>query len=649
MIQFVHRSMLSALLALLIGASLAAPAFAQGVTPEEAARIRAMAEKVEPIVAEMRGKEWKFSVDKGIYTRDQLRAMMMQDQDMNEMRADAGKEAALLAKMGLLDRSFDLLEAYLALYGGAVAGFYSPDTRELNLVKSDGNEDPAMKAQDMMMRAMLGVSQDEMVMAHELTHALDDQHFDLLNLADQEKMNSDERLAYLAVIEGAAVSLQYDFLFKRQGLKSYENPAMRQMLEEAPGSEGVPGVTPGMPEFIVKTLIWPYSVANRLVFAARKRDNGGWQTVDKMYEDLPASSEQVLHPEKYLDLPRDYPTVLALPDETNMAAMLGEGWTEIDRDTMGEFRLWIYFEEIFKDRRSAQALAKRTAAGWDGDTMVALTKGENHEDVAIVWVSTWDTENDAVEFFNLYRNVLQVKYENAPADTDNTTSYAFNDTATTNVIIERRGKDVVIVESVPADRARGIVEAGFNAERKNWVRPPRSNRVPKRGPGSAIESENFKGTTYENAEFGYALELPRDGFALIQEEDGAIALRAPETDRDQHISVKDLDTTTQEFAATGFEDMKKQLTGILNQSRVIVDRKFSDNGREAWKFVASGFSPAGKEVVVAAIITAHADDRLIAVVVSANKEAFTEIAADLVEVNASVRVMAKQAADGDGE
>lgn len=634
----------SALGALALCVAVAAPSVGQDVSADEARKIREMADRIEPVVAQMRGLDWKFRVDKGVYSRTQLRDMIMRDVNSDKSKADIEKSRQIMVKLGIMAPDFDLRGAILGLYGDAVAGFYNPETRELNLVQATPDRRGQEALQDMMMRATLGVSQDEMVMAHELTHALDDQHFDLLNIVEHDKITSDQRLAQLAVIEGTAVSIQYDFLFQRRGIKSYENPALRSLLENPIGRDGIPGAIPGTPEFLVKNLSWPYSVGNRLVFTARKRENGGWTAVNRMFDDLPASTEMILHPEKYLDEPRDYPVVLVMPEATQMAAMLGPEWVEIDRDTFGEFQFWMYFEEIFKNRRSAAAEAKRAAAGWDGDTMVVL---QNNDDasLAIVWVSTWDTETDAVEFFNLYRNVLQVKYTNAPAeDANNTTLYGFNDTAVTEVIIERRGKDVVIVESVPAERARGIVEATFNVERRDWTRPARGNKVPKRGPGSELQSPNFSGKKYANDELGVTFELPREGFKLVREEDGYVAFLGPDADREQTVAVKLIEQTAQAFADTGFAELKGELLGSLNAATTVVDRQYEHAGAPAWKFIANGHTASGNDVIVALIVTTH-DDRLVAVVVSGSKDAFAEIANDVLAVSNSVRTTQPAARD----
>ena len=117
-------------------------------------------------------------------------------------------------------------------------------------------------------------------------------------------------------------------------------------------------------------------------FSARKLTNkGGWAAIDEVYRDPPLSTEQILHPEKYREKP-DYPMSIELGH-----AFPGEGWKEAGRNVLGEMQLAILLKKHG---------GKAAAAGWDGDRY-AVFEGPKAK-LGLVWVSTWDSEDDAREF-----------------------------------------------------------------------------------------------------------------------------------------------------------------------------------------------------------------------------------------------------------
>lgn len=440
-----------------------------------------MVNEIGDVVERLRGKEWKHEVKAGVYTRQELMELLLQDSE--QMKEQMKAEGLVLHKLGLTSREFDLYEALIGLYGQGVAGFFNPDNKELNIIKNNNPlARPMMQLlEDLAMRLMLGVSQEEMILAHELTHALDDQYYDLMNIVDMSQANSEHQLVRLAVTEGTAVSVQYDYLFRKQGIKSYQNPALQSLLETVPGREAIPGDgLENVPPMVVRQMLWPYTIGNRLVFEARKRDQGKWDTVNKMFEDLPASSEQVLHPEKYLDTPRDNPVVISLPSEAQLKALMGEKWHELSRDVMGEFRLWLYLEDMFRDTRSGLRVAKGASEGWDGDTMVVMGHGDENDEIALLWVSRWDSEEDAAQWFKTYRHILTKKYPDDAkfANRGDDNVFQFSDPDGNLIRLEKRANEVVILEGIPRDSYQNLLNICWSAPRDEWTRPPRGTQKP---------------------------------------------------------------------------------------------------------------------------------------------------------------------------
>jgi hypothetical protein len=134
--------------------------------------------------------------------------------------------------------------------------------------------------------------------------------------------------------------------------------------------------------FIDRMQAWPY--LDGLDFIMRLERDGGIEAVDAAFENLPRSTEQIIHPERY---PNDVPTPVDVPD---LSAELGPGWADLDAAVVGE--LWL---DLALGLRLGEGEAASAAAGWDGGTYRAWSDGEA---VAVVLSTVWDTEADAEEF-----------------------------------------------------------------------------------------------------------------------------------------------------------------------------------------------------------------------------------------------------------
>ena len=152
------------------------------------------------------------------------------------------------------------------------------------------------------------------------------------------------------------------------------------------------------PAPVTIVLLFPY--ISGAAFVDRLIAEGDWDAVNAAYANMPASTEQILHPLKYLE--RDEPSLTALPDPT---AALGAGWRIVDEDTLGELQTAVLLAEFdpgegFNGITGDIALpeaARNASAGWDGDRF-ALWEDGNGERETLVWRSVWDTPQDARAF-----------------------------------------------------------------------------------------------------------------------------------------------------------------------------------------------------------------------------------------------------------
>jgi hypothetical protein len=244
-------------------------------------------------------------------------------------------------------------------YGNTqVIGYYDTLTGELKFI---GAEDPSPL--------------ERVTLAHELTHAIDDQRFGLETIDLLGASCRDEELqAALAVVEGNAT---YFMLRWAQTFLSAEEQL--QMAAEAARQSPPPS---DIAPFITAVQGWPYIEGMR--FITRLERDGGLEAVDAAFRDLPVSTEQIMHPERY---PNDLPVPVDVPD---LAPALGRGWTDLDVQFVGEMWLRLALALRLEDEAAAGG-----AAGWDGGLYRAWARDGR---VALVLGTVWDTDQDALEF-----------------------------------------------------------------------------------------------------------------------------------------------------------------------------------------------------------------------------------------------------------
>jgi hypothetical protein len=361
--------------ALLVGAlALIGSSGAVGILAQETdAAFEAELERIARETAALRELPPLDDVDDVVLTAEELRAMMP-DLMAEEMDPDQlAAQARALAALGLIPEGLDLLDLTVRMMGEQAMGFYDPLTDEMIVVAAAPGD--------------LGIG--EYFYAHEIGHALQDAHLDPDDvLENRDTLNGDEALAALALYEGDAVVTSNLYLT--------EHPALALKLLRELQTEYVELDT--APAALSATLVFPYS--SGLAFVERLRTNGGWEAVNAAYSDVPTSTEQILHPRKYLA--RDDPTPVALPEP---GTALGAAWTLVSEDTLGELQTALLLANLgpgegfdpTTGRLDLPERARNAAAGWDGDRF-ALWENVGAGQEALVWRSVWDTPEDARAF-----------------------------------------------------------------------------------------------------------------------------------------------------------------------------------------------------------------------------------------------------------
>jgi len=295
-------------------------------------------------------------------------------------------EADVLKLLGLLPGKLDYKKTVLTLMKEQVAGFYDPKTRRLNLA------------------AWIPLDLQEPALAHEICHALQDQHFNLRRLVKPIKNNSDQQLAQAALVEGDCTGVMVEYVLRKQGLDLGSMPdSMAKTVRQNIAGQAT-GAFAAAPVYMRDTLMFPYIHGLEMVRKIRSRHP--WRQVNAMYRRPPRSTEQVLHYDKYWQ--RERPTQVQRPRRPPPSL---KGHALLREDVLGELQL-----SIFLAQGVSAAVARRAAEGWGGDQLAAYRRKPDPQepdqpaDAAgplVVHLSTWDSDADALEFANATRHVLR--------------------------------------------------------------------------------------------------------------------------------------------------------------------------------------------------------------------------------------------------
>jgi hypothetical protein len=349
-------------------------------------------------------------------SRAEIERFLIKNMDEDTTPAEIHASEVALKKLGLIPPDFQFRSFLIKLLTEQVAGYYDP------------------KQQEFFLADWIDLDGQKPVMAHELTHALQDQHFNLRRFDKWPKGDSDAELAAHALIEGDA-SLAMGVYVSRNPLRIIA--LMKSMGASGSSTEEIDRA----PRAIRESLLFPYEQGMQWVMQLYKRE--GWPLVSKAFTNLPQSTEQILHADKYFA--HEAPIKITQPD---LASMLGSGWKRIDADVNGEWSYYLILDEYLKSEEES----RRAAAGWGGDRY-SVYEGAKPGQVLIAQLSAWDTEQDAVEFFAAYAKRTESRYKLASvspvrADGEASEEKAWS-TDEGNVFMQRRGARVLILEGVP--------------------------------------------------------------------------------------------------------------------------------------------------------------------------------------------------------
>jgi hypothetical protein len=391
---------------------------------------KAIAAAIQKDVVAIRGLPFKQPVAMDKQTPEGLGRRMDKEMKHGVPPALANHFDKIVRRLGLYNGPAigDFRQLMRKVVTSQVAAYYDTDTKRIYLL-SEGSND----------------LEQGVVYSHELYHALQDQYFDLNAFTSEKlKLDSDQDMARQALVEGEATYIHTLWGMRRMmngasppralvgpALSMQANMSFEQMLSMVGNSEDADELD-SIPPFILEILVGNYMKGAAFVYAVQEK---GWAEVEKLYKEYPPqSTEQILHPEKWVA--RENPSSITWKDLKKEKAL--KDWELLDDDVVGE----IQWRIIFKVNGMATE-ANAAAAGWDGDRYAVFKRKKSDETMMLLRTS-WDSEAEASEFADAYQRALAVKYTGSKEASR----------------VERRGVDVFIVEGgkeTDLDALMGIV------------------------------------------------------------------------------------------------------------------------------------------------------------------------------------------------
>jgi hypothetical protein len=444
------------------------------ITPDEAKQLFALVDQLIQFSSEETGLPVKSSVKRQLTTRTAVESYLNQKFQEDEGAKRLQRGEIVLKKFGLLERDFDLKPFLLALLKEQIEAYYDSKTKTVNMLD------------------WVAVDEQKPVLAHELTHALQDQRVNLEKWGDQTpsdvSTNSQEDIDHLAkdevdtareaVAEGQATAVMMDNILKPMGKSLVKDPEVVDLIKsQMSGGENSP-VLARAPLLLSESLLFPYREG--LSFEQDLwMDRGQKAAFEGALDRPPSSTWEIINPREFEKA--NVPRVPLMPD---IHPIVDKTYKAYDIGQVGELDLHI-LTELFGGDNAARDLTPSWDGGiyWAGQRLSARTPAEqaSTKSISLFYLSAWKNDASAHAFSELYANALGRKYSGlhkdeghaAPADApaDNV-----EQVFTTNegpVVITTRGRLVFVSESFDLDQARRLANLLLDAQGTGDMRTAR--------------------------------------------------------------------------------------------------------------------------------------------------------------------------------
>jgi hypothetical protein len=400
----------------------AVAAIAQQITPPAAslppptsaqnAEFLAAADQVLAEMSKLISLPIRSPLKKSLRSRDEIQAYLLkkmkEDKDADKRYADQ----KTLEKFGLLPKDYPLDQVLVKVLTEQIAGLYDSDGQEFFIADWNSPAD------------------ERMVMSHELTHALQDQNFHIDKWTGAAKPDDDAELARDAVIEGSAMAAMIDYQLGGKGsirdLGDFDPAMLMGDVDSSPELSKAPKI-------LQDELLFPYLAGIKFSQHVLQASNG-WPDFHKVFERPPASTQQIMHPDLYLQ--NLAPPKIKLPETKGF---LSADWKKLEENDMGEFGLGEILKQFLaKDR------ATNLAAGWSADRY-ALFENQKDKRTMLLFQVRMASDASAARLFGAYSELAELKYGQRTNLMRRPNYFSF-DTPEDGVFIRCSGADCLVLE-----------------------------------------------------------------------------------------------------------------------------------------------------------------------------------------------------------
>ncbi len=365
-------------------------------------------------------------LQKQILSRAEIRKYLEQTLHEEYTPQEIHLQESVLKAFGLVSREFDLAKFLIAFYTEQAAGAYDPRRKTMFIADWPTEE------------------MQKMVLAHELTHALQDQNFDLQKFLHAARANDDATNARQAVAEGYAMAAMMQHLVEPVELASLPSlePMMagivHQRLEEFPAFSNAPF-------FFRMQALFPY--VQGMSFMQRGLQRDGWKTLNSLFANPPTTTKEIFEPAVYFDA-KPLPTV-SLPRPAAMAKVAGR--RVLTENTLGQLGYYALLGQFISEDE-----AKTVGTGWLADRYI-LYEGPDANQFALAARTRWTNSETALAFFRDYHTILAHKYPELASDKRSATDLFVGAAANGQVILVRQGDECLWAEGVPAAETEAML------------------------------------------------------------------------------------------------------------------------------------------------------------------------------------------------
>ena len=396
----------------------------------------AQADKTLQQMSELTGLPIKSSLKKQIISRAEVEKYLAENLRVEMTPQEIHIQEATLQAFGLVSPDFNLEKFLISFYTEQAAGFYDPHRKTMFI--ADWVE-PDMQ---------------RFVLAHELTHALQDQNFDLEKFLKAVRPDDDASNARQALVEGHATAAMIQQLIAPMKLEDMPalEPLMAQVIHQQ--YEEFPAFNRA-PFFFRLQALFPY--IEGMGFMQRGLQEGGWRRLNSLFNDPPKTTKEIFEPQAYFEK-QQLPKV-SLPHPAPLAGIRGLNF--LAENILGELGYYAVLGQLISEDE-----AKSVATRWLADRYLLYERaaagpspGLTHEgkEYTLVSRTRWSGPEAALAFFRDYHSILARKYPELAPDKRSTTDLFIGTAANGQVILLRKGDACLWAEGIPTARSDAML------------------------------------------------------------------------------------------------------------------------------------------------------------------------------------------------